>query len=170
MDQWPSLTPTEGPRRVQILRKRGWLPPPDTVRVDDATRWGNPFKPLGGKILQAKSSYYGDNSSVRRERERQYLMSQLAWPVDQFRHMLLEHGRWVIPARPGYPCPTIEDIKRELRGKNLATYEPVTHPSAADVLLEIANDWPTPITYGTPPKSPAALNAAIEQMKSLRRR
>ena len=31
------------PRRVKLSRTRGWRMPPDTVKVDRATRWGNPF-------------------------------------------------------------------------------------------------------------------------------
>lgn len=32
------------PGRVQLRRVRGWRLPPDTVQVDRATRWGNPFR------------------------------------------------------------------------------------------------------------------------------
>lgn len=31
------------PRRVQLSRGKGWRMPPNTVKVDRATRWGNPF-------------------------------------------------------------------------------------------------------------------------------
>lgn len=31
------------PVRVQLRRSRGWRMPPDTVKVDRSTRWGNPF-------------------------------------------------------------------------------------------------------------------------------
>lgn len=34
---------TQKPQRVQLSRKRGWRMPPDTVKVDRSTRWGNPF-------------------------------------------------------------------------------------------------------------------------------
>ena len=32
------------PQRVQLSRAKGWRMPPDTVKVDRATRWGNPFR------------------------------------------------------------------------------------------------------------------------------
>lgn len=35
---------TSAPGRVQLRRVRGWRLPPDTVQVDRATRWGNPFR------------------------------------------------------------------------------------------------------------------------------
>lgn len=31
------------PQRVQLSRKKGWRMPPNTVKVDRTTRWGNPF-------------------------------------------------------------------------------------------------------------------------------
>jgi hypothetical protein len=46
----------------------------------------------------------------------------------------------------GSRSPTVEDVKRELRGKNLACWCPLTYPDGrycpchADVLLEIANE------------------------------
>lgn len=34
---------------------------------------------------------------------------------------------------------TVDDAKRELRGKDLACWCPLDHPCHADVLLEVAN-------------------------------
>src|SRR5690606_13010392 len=31
------------PTRIQLSRRKGWRMPPDTVKVDRSTRWGNPF-------------------------------------------------------------------------------------------------------------------------------
>lgn len=31
------------PIRFQLSRKRGWRMPPNTVKVDRSTKWGNPF-------------------------------------------------------------------------------------------------------------------------------
>ena len=33
----------ERPIRVQLSRAKGWRMPENTVRVDRATKWGNPF-------------------------------------------------------------------------------------------------------------------------------
>lgn len=35
---------TVGPVRVQLRRTKGWRMPPNTVKVDRTTRWGNPFR------------------------------------------------------------------------------------------------------------------------------
>ncbi|UZW55519.1 DUF4326 domain-containing protein [Sphingobium sp. JS3065] len=31
------------PARVQLSRAKGWRMPPDTVKVDRSTKWGNPY-------------------------------------------------------------------------------------------------------------------------------
>ena len=31
------------PKRIQLSRKKGWRMPPNTVKVDRSTKWGNPF-------------------------------------------------------------------------------------------------------------------------------
>jgi hypothetical protein len=33
----------DAPARIQLRRTKGWRMPPNTVRVDRATIWGNPF-------------------------------------------------------------------------------------------------------------------------------
>jgi hypothetical protein len=35
---------------------------------------------------------------------------------------------------------TVDDVRRELRGRNLACYCPLDEPCHADVLLEVANE------------------------------
>jgi hypothetical protein len=32
------------PERIQLKRTKGWKLPPNTVKVDRTTRWGNPYK------------------------------------------------------------------------------------------------------------------------------
>jgi Domain of unknown function (DUF4326) len=32
------------PKRIQLRRTKGWRMPPNTVKVDRATKWGNPFR------------------------------------------------------------------------------------------------------------------------------
>ena len=33
----------ETPQRIQLSRAKGWRMPPNTVKVDRATKWGNPW-------------------------------------------------------------------------------------------------------------------------------
>lgn len=36
---------------------------------------------------------------------------------------------------------SVSDVRRELRGKNLACFCPLNQPCHGDILLEIANEW-----------------------------
>ena len=97
------------PERIQRKRTRGWKMPENTVYVGRPTIWGN-----------------GNRAEV--------IGAALA--VEMFRRDL-ERGAagW-----PGIGKPlTVEMIQRELRGKNLACWCPLSSPCHADVLLEIAN-------------------------------
>lgn len=103
--------------RVQLSRKKGWRMPPNTVKVDRSTRWGNPF-------------VVGEHGSR-------------AYCVDLYR--LLMSG-WVCVSC-GLPVGVQEAsyayVKRNrhrIKGKNLACWCPLNQPCHADVLLEIAND------------------------------
>jgi hypothetical protein len=158
-------------QRLRLVKIHGrTVVPPDSIRVDRATRWGNPFQVLGGKIMQLRNVPMGYSMAKRMERERQWRNSQLSLPIQQGRHMLLTEGKWVIPARPGFVCPTVEDVRRELKGRNLADWAAPDEPSWADVLMEIANDWPTCALVLGQHRAKAALQEAVEQAKQIRRR
>ena len=105
-----------GPVRVQRKRSKGWRMPPNTVSVCRPGPWGNPFRVSG----------YENPNGLQRE-----VLQQFA--VDDFKNCLFQ-GR--LPY-------TEEDIKRELRGRNLACWCREGAPCHADVLLEIANADPT---------------------------
>jgi hypothetical protein len=55
--------------------------------------------------------------------------------VERFRKPVLPAGFWSW----GGERSTIDDVRRELVGKNLACWCPLDEPCHADVLLEIAN-------------------------------
>lgn len=95
------------PRRVQLSRKKGFRLPDNTVVVSRPSKWGNPFKSA-------------DLGSKERA-------------VYEFRLWVHRHI-----SSPIGMCPySIEDIRRELGGKNLACWcRDCCH---ASVLLEIAN-------------------------------
>lgn len=100
------------PIRIQRMRAKGWIMPPNTIYVGRGSRWGNPF-PIGkegplGRIAP-------DNLGA----------------VGMFEDMLVDPEMRQIT---GYPS----DLS-ELRGKNLACWCGLNHPCHADVLLEMAN-------------------------------
>jgi Domain of unknown function (DUF4326) len=99
------------PHRIQLKRTKGWRMPPNTLKVDRSTKWGNPFK----------VEYKG-------------MSPELA--VQSFKNVLDEFEEYQISSRLKV---TIDDIRRELRGKNLACWCKSSEVCHADVLLEIAN-------------------------------
>lgn len=103
------------PIRVQLSRKAGWRMPPDTVKVDRSTRWGNPF------VVGKPGGAYSPMVKDRRH----------AWQL----------YRSIAPDNEAL----VKAAQAELRGKNLACWCPLpTEPYEPDcchaaVLLEIAN-------------------------------
>lgn len=101
-------------QRIQLRRTKGWRMPPNTVKVDRSTRWGNPWT-----IAKAREvGFAGTDADLR------------AVTVGMFRNGCVRCLPVVasIIARVG-----------ELRGKNLACWCPLDEPCHADVLLELAN-------------------------------
>lgn len=101
------------PERVQLQRTKGWRMPPNTVKVDRTTIWGNPF--VIGKPGGAYAAKVADR-----------------------RHAYLLY-KSVAPNNP----ELVEAARTMLRGKNLACWCPKENPYEdvchAAVLLEIAN-------------------------------
>lgn len=122
----------ERPVRIQRQRTKGWRLPQNTVCVTRPGKWGNPFvvhHPTGPKEL------------------RKPMTPEMA--VAAFRSMVEKEGGW-FPVPLPWPkgkipsqYTTVEDVRRELAGKNLACFCPLDQPCHADVLLEIANPNPS---------------------------
>lgn len=102
------------PARIQLRRTKGWRMPPDTVKVDRTTRWGNPYR-VGDKVHRGPA--YSGRDEVVRDAEH---------AVQLFRQWLHHQQR-------------AADLVPQLRGKNLACWCRPGTPCHADVLLELAN-------------------------------
>lgn len=105
------------PERVQLKRTKGWRMPPNTVKVDRTTRWGNPWK-IGE---------FGPMDRCAPDAE---------GATGLFRMML---GDSEMRRNAGYPL----DIS-PLHGRNLACWCPLPAAGKPDychaaVLLEFAN-------------------------------
>lgn len=123
-----------GPVRVQLRRVKGWRMPPNTVKVDRSTIFGNP-----------SHCGYGVEGWCSRcdpvvpycclDRFREYVTSGIEGR-DSFGGTL----NVLLDAAAGYPRRT-RLVKRlpELRGKDLACWCALDRPCHADVLLELAN-------------------------------
>lgn len=100
------------PKRVQLRRAKGWRMPPNTVKIDRTTKWGNPF--VIGKdgtreeCIEKYQRFVSGKSATARE------------DVLASRKFVAEH---------------VGDLK----GKNLACWCPMDGPCHADVLLDLAN-------------------------------
>lgn len=117
------------PVRVQLSRAKGWRMPPDTVKVDRSTRWGNPHN--WADWLAAWRSELPGHGATSGEVGRDDWCRDRA--VQAFREDIAE-GVIAWPFQ-------------ELRGKNLACWCKLGSPCHADALLKLAND-PPPISLG----------------------
>lgn len=105
------------PKRIQRKRTRGWRMPEGAVYVGRPTKWGNPFK-VGKHVPTAELA-------VMRFRN---ALENGAWP--RWRERI---GQCV------FETITVDDVRRELRGKDLACFCPLDQACHADVLLVVAN-------------------------------
>ena len=117
------------PVRIQLSRAKGWRMPPKTVKVDRSTKWGNPFVIHPDKGPDGK-----------------HFPADPKMAVHMFREMLKHDGSWSPIPAPLWPkgkfpaeWTSVDDVRRELAGKNLACWCALDQPCHADVLLEIAN-------------------------------
>jgi hypothetical protein len=99
------------PVRVQLRRRRGWRMPPDTVKVDRSTRYGNPFRVGDPGVPDVRTS------------------------IDRFK-AALRNGELTRSADSPFHAA---HLRAALRGKNLACWCPLDGPCHADLLLQIAN-------------------------------
>ena len=97
------------PIRVQLRRTKGWRMPPNTIKVDRSTRFGNSF---------AVGTRYAKNG-------RMVLVDTVETAVDLFRQ---RDAKLIV-----------RKYMNELRGKNLACWCALNKPCHADVLLELVN-------------------------------
>jgi hypothetical protein len=125
----PSPVPDPAPKRIQRKRTKGWRMPEGAVYVGRPTKWGNPF-------VAYRDGHAGyDPHSVSAE-----------VAVESFRRFITREGSWSSIPAPKWPngsiptkWTTVEDVRLELRGKDLVCWCPLDQPCHADVLLELAN-------------------------------
>lgn len=104
------------PIRIQLKRTKGWRMPPNTVKVDRTTKWGNPFKP------GVATAYAGGRK------------------VQDKRHAFVLF-RAVAPGNEALKAAA----RAELAGRNLACWCGPHDDCHADVLLKLANPSPNSI-------------------------
>ena len=110
----PSTGDGKKPMRVRLSRAKGWRMPPDTVKVDRSTIWGNPFVPMQPAPLGPS------RGTLVRDTGHAFELYRESAPFD---------------------ADFAREARRVLKGKNLACWCPLTDPDQchAAVLLAIAN-------------------------------
>ena len=106
------------PARVHRKRTKGWRMPGAPVYVGRPGRWGNPY------AAGDESAFIGDRPVFGIEEP----LTQ-AEAVEIFRLALASDNLDF----------TVNDVRAELMGKDLACWCPLDQPCHADVLLELAN-------------------------------
>ena len=114
------------PERIQLSRRKGWRKPENTVVVARPSKWGNPVRVDGKRVLIDVG--------------RHAFEAWGAFPthLDAVKHAV-KAFRWQLEHHPNVIGYTAADVRRELAGKNLACWCPLDQPCHADVLLELAN-------------------------------
>jgi hypothetical protein len=131
---------TDRPQRIQRSRKRGWRMPEGAVYVGRPTKWGNPFKATGAAASFAAVAA-GGRGDVARDRAHGVVCLFVRWltgaPVECDLTAMMAQQEHKAAGSPAPPTP--DEIRRALRGRDLACFCPLDQPCHADVLLEIAN-------------------------------
>ncbi|WP_425065571.1 DUF4326 domain-containing protein [Reyranella sp.] len=137
-----------GPHRIQLSRAKGWRMPANAVKVDRTTRWGNPFDFRRAEYCWAALSLgcRGD-AAGRQEASVRAFRGWIDPPHGRQTLSMTEQPKMVgpggeVPLGPPITAgasPSREEIRKALRGKNLACWCKPGSPCHADVLLEIAN-------------------------------
>lgn len=99
------------PKRIQLIRRKGWRKPENAVVVSRPTRWGNPWK-------------VGD-------------LSQKGFVIKTRGMAAQEFKKWLHNTPEGERMQLY--AQKELRGKDLACWCPLDKECHADALLAVAN-------------------------------
>lgn len=128
---------TTRPHRIQRQRTKGWRMPEGAVYVGRPTKWGNPYWDVERYGLDLclrafENTAHGIWNPSIVEGWGQTEFIQRLW----LKWLYEDHCRWMKRFNGRHPA---EEIRIELRGKDLACWCPPLEKCHADILLEIAN-------------------------------
>jgi len=135
----PTRLSVTAPKRIQRRRTKGWQLPPNTVCVTRPGKWGNRFfvrpYPIGWWEVF-------DSEVLTDEHDPEpMLLASFTSKLTAAQHVIPLFRRALFEGRLSF---SVSDVRRELRGKNLACWCRLGEPCHADVLLEIANSEEAP--------------------------
>ncbi|WP_094980314.1 DUF4326 domain-containing protein [Rhodococcus pyridinivorans] len=119
------------PRRIQRKRIAGWQMPECAVYVGRPTKWGNPIGLSDVAAQYPRLDELGIATLVVRDFRVLAEKGRLSFPNWRY----VSGGRGPV----SWTYPSVEEIRAELAGRDLACWCPHDQPCHADVLLEIAN-------------------------------
>lgn len=142
------------PTRVRLSRAKGWRMPPNTVKVTRPGRWGNPFNLRSSDHCWTAIAH--GFKADRAGRQAASVAVFRAWVLGGAAAEVGDCGLYIetngesrpISVSPTIAAPTppsLEEIRRELGGKNLACWCQLDQPCHADVLLDLANPTCEPV-------------------------
>lgn len=105
------------PERIQLRRRKGWQMPPNTVKVDRSTKWGNPF-------VVGRDGTAAECVHLYRILMAGNICLTCKAPVEDQKRAFFHMQKHI----------------HELVGKNLACWCRLDKPCHADVLLEAVNE------------------------------
>lgn len=137
------------PVRIQRKRTAGWRMPANTVSVTRPGKWGNPFDFRSSDCCWLALSYGCRGDRLGRQQASVKAFAEWVDPLTDGKKLVrIERGvsfgtggnncqigpRFIVG-----PPPSINTIRAELAGKNLACFCKLGEPCHADVLLALAN-------------------------------
>jgi uncharacterized protein DUF4326 len=117
------------PKRIQRQRTAGWRMPKGAVYVGRPTKYGNPYK--WSDYQSTRTAEDGEPIVVSASARRRFAVTDF--------ESVVRFGSG------SFDYPAIEEIRRDLAGKDLVCWCPEDGPCHADVLLKLANADPDEI-------------------------
>jgi hypothetical protein len=113
------------PHRIQMTRTKPWRAEhPDAVIVDRSTRWGNPFR----ITVRDRERVVVDDNGIEYPTVGDTREAVTRQVVGMFRRDIERETAAI----------TVDEIRRDLAGRDLACWCPLDSPCHADVLLAIS--------------------------------
>lgn len=116
------------PKRIQLKRTKGWRKPEGAVVVARPSKWGNPYRAIGGTVFGPTRPIEGG----------EMVAYSTHAPAERAVTAAIENYRRDIDCAARSRLTT-DEIRRKLAGRDLGCWCPLAQPCHGDVLLEIAN-------------------------------
>ena len=135
------------PKRIQLRRTKGWKKPEGAIVVSRPSKYGNPFAVTGGWQEAFRAVALGELGNEAGRRAAAVKLYEW-WLTADYTETVQADGpddkrtpwqREVMTVTAGRRPPTREEIRRELRGRDLACWCRLDQSCHADVLLKLAN-------------------------------